>query len=54
MNRGGSADACNDHRIAMAVALASLRCNEKVNLTGWQSVKKSYPNFWADFEKEDM
>ncbi len=54
MIRGGSADACNDHRIAMAVALASLRCNEKVNLTGWQSVKKSYPNFWADFEKEDM
>jgi 3-phosphoshikimate 1-carboxyvinyltransferase len=54
MIKGGSADACNDHRIAMAVALASLRCKEKVGLTGWESVKKSYPNFWADFEKEDM
>ncbi|MGI5900524.1 MAG: 3-phosphoshikimate 1-carboxyvinyltransferase [Christensenellales bacterium] len=54
MLKGGSADACNDHRIAMAVALASLRCKEQVRLTGWESVKKSYPNFWADFEKEDV
>jgi 3-phosphoshikimate 1-carboxyvinyltransferase len=49
--RGGGADAHGDHRIAMAAALAAVRCDGEVSLTGWRSVDKSYPKFWDDFEK---
>ncbi|MDR2088269.1 MAG: 3-phosphoshikimate 1-carboxyvinyltransferase [Clostridiales Family XIII bacterium] len=52
--RGGSADAHHDHRIAMAVALAAIRCREDVGLIGWHNVDKSYPNFWNDFEKAEL
>jgi 3-phosphoshikimate 1-carboxyvinyltransferase len=48
--KGGGADAWGDHRIAMAVAAAAIRCDNPVQLTGWGSVSKSYPNFWRDFE----
>jgi 3-phosphoshikimate 1-carboxyvinyltransferase len=48
---GGRADAHHDHRIAMAVALAAVRCTGEVSLVGWHNVDKSYPNFWNDFEK---
>jgi len=47
---GGSVQAHNDHRIAMALALAAMRCKNAVSLTGWESVGKSYPNFWRDWE----
>lgn len=40
----------NDHRIAMAMAIASIRCKEKITITGSESVSKSYPNFWEDFK----
>jgi 3-phosphoshikimate 1-carboxyvinyltransferase len=46
---GGEADAHGDHRIAMAVAVASVRCASPVYLTGAEHVSKSYPAFWADF-----
>jgi 3-phosphoshikimate 1-carboxyvinyltransferase len=49
---GGSADAHGDLRIAMAVAVAAIGCENAVKLTGWESVGKSYPGFWDDFEKE--
>lgn len=49
---GGEVDTHNDHRIAMAMAVAAIRCENPVCLTGWQHVRKSYPHFWADFEKE--
>jgi 3-phosphoshikimate 1-carboxyvinyltransferase len=49
--RGGRADAHHDHRIAMSVALAAVRCTGEVSLVGWRNVDKSYPNFWNDFEK---
>jgi 3-phosphoshikimate 1-carboxyvinyltransferase len=49
---GGDADACGDHRVAMAVATAAIRCRGPVRLSGWRSVAKSYPNFWRDFEGE--
>ncbi len=52
--RGGTADAVGDHRIAMALALAAIRCSGPVSITGWQSVKKSYPAFWLDFEQEEQ
>lgn len=49
--QGGTVDSWNDHRIAMALAVASLRCSEPVRITGFEAVKKSYPHFWKDFKK---
>ena len=46
---GVTADAHNDHRIAMMVAIAATRCKNPVTLTGAESVSKSYPNFWEDY-----
>jgi 3-phosphoshikimate 1-carboxyvinyltransferase len=48
--KGGEVDAWGDHRIAMAMAVASIRCDGPVSLRGWQNVSKSYPGFWRDFE----
>jgi 3-phosphoshikimate 1-carboxyvinyltransferase len=50
---GGKADAHGDHRIAMALAVAAIGCDGPVELTGWESVSKSYPGFWRDFEKRE-
>ncbi len=47
---GGSADSWSDHRIAMAVAVASVRSG-KITLSGAESVSKSYPGFWKDFQE---
>lgn len=49
---GGNVDAHNDHRIAMSMAVAAIKCKNPVKLTGWDSVNKSYPEFWKDFQKE--
>ncbi|WBW99350.1 3-phosphoshikimate 1-carboxyvinyltransferase [Oceanirhabdus sp. W0125-5] len=46
---GGVVDSWNDHRIAMALAIASAKCKEPIILTGWKSVEKSYPKFWEDY-----
>ena len=51
--KGGRVESWGDHRIAMAMAVASLRCDNSVTVSGWEDVAKSYPNFWKDFEKED-
>ncbi|MDR1977286.1 MAG: 3-dehydroquinate synthase [Synergistaceae bacterium] len=48
--RGGRVDAWNDHRVAMSLATAAIRCDAPVSLTGWRSVNKSYPEFWNHFE----
>ena len=48
---GGTVDSCNDHRIAMAAAIASILCKEPVTILDAQAVEKSYPEFWNDFEK---
>lgn len=48
---GGTVDSWNDHRIAMAMAIASIRCKNPVTITGAESVKKSYPHFFEDFAK---
>ncbi|MCT4564419.1 MAG: 3-phosphoshikimate 1-carboxyvinyltransferase [Maledivibacter sp.] len=47
--RGGTVDSWNDHRIAMSLAIASIKCTEPVIITGSDAVKKSYPDFWKDF-----
>lgn len=46
---GGAADAANDHRIAMAAAVAACTCEGKVTINGAECVEKSYPAFWEDF-----
>ncbi|MDF2567532.1 MAG: aroA [Oscillospiraceae bacterium] len=47
---GGKVDSFNDHRIAMSVAVASVKGTEQITLTGAQSVNKSYPDFYEDFK----
>ena len=41
----------NDHRIAMALAVASTIASSPLMIDGAESVKKSYPLFWDDFRK---
>ena len=45
------ARAHNDHRIAMALAVASIRSRADIRLLGAESAAKSYPDFWQDFCK---
>ena len=47
---GGRVSAWNDHRIAMALAIAAQRCDGPVIIEGAESVAKSYPPFWKDFK----
>lgn len=48
---GGTVDAYNDHRIAMAAAIASTVCNYPVTILGAECVNKSYPSFWKEFTR---
>lgn len=48
---GGCVDSFNDHRIAMAAAVASQYCENEVTIIGAQAVNKSYPDFFEDFKK---
>lgn len=47
---GGVVDGANDHRIVMAAAVAATRCQGAVVIRGAEAVRKSYPNFWRDYE----
>lgn len=47
--RGGTVDSYNDHRIAMALSIASIRCRQPVIITDSACIKKSYPEFYKDF-----
>lgn len=49
--KGAHVDAWQDHRIAMALAIASTMAEGPLYLKGADSVKKSYPDFWCHFEK---
>ena len=46
---GGVCSSCNDHRIAMSLAIASTRCTEPLTITDAECVGKSYPTFYEDF-----
>ncbi len=48
---GGETDSFNDHRIAMAAAVASLKCKGDVIIRNAEAVRKSYPSFFDDFNK---
>jgi len=40
----------NDHRMAFSLAVAALNADCELEITEAQSVAKSYPRFWEDFE----
>lgn len=48
---GGKVDAVNDHRIAMAAAIAATVSDAPVTILGAECVKKSYPTFWEEFRR---
>ena len=47
---GGTVDCYNDHRIAMAMAVAATRSTAPVTLIGAQCVEKSYPDFFQVYK----
>ncbi|MBQ4093118.1 MAG: 3-phosphoshikimate 1-carboxyvinyltransferase [Firmicutes bacterium] len=47
---GGTVNSCNDHRIAMAAAIAATHCKEPVTICGAEAVNKSYPGFFEDYK----
>lgn len=49
--QGGKMHANNDHRIAMAGAVAALLAKSSVEIENPECVAKSYPEFWDDLEK---
>ncbi len=49
--RGGKADGCNDHRVVMALSVAALKSAGETVLTDAQSVRKSYPDFFLDYNR---
>ncbi|NLC66910.1 MAG: 3-phosphoshikimate 1-carboxyvinyltransferase [Clostridium sp.] len=48
--KGGKVNSYNDHRIAMAASVASLRCENSVIIEGAEHVNKSYPDFYKDLD----
>ena len=48
---GGEINSHNDHRIAMAGALAGLISEKGVNIKNYECVSKSYPDFFKEIER---
>ncbi len=46
---GGIVDSFNDHRIVMAMAIASIKCTAPIVIRNADAVEKSYPSFFDDF-----
>ena len=44
--KGGEVSSHNDHRIAMATAVAALKADKEMIVSGAEAVNKSYPQFW--------
>lgn len=49
--QGGTVDACGDHRIAMAAAIAATVAQSPVTILGTECVSKSYPGFWDEYKR---
>ena len=47
---GVTVSSFNDHRIAMMLSIASLKCEKEIILTNANAVTKSYPGFFEDFK----
>jgi 3-phosphoshikimate 1-carboxyvinyltransferase len=48
---GCAVSSFNDHRIAMAMAVAAAICDGEIELDDADCVKKSAPQFWDEFKK---
>ena len=48
---GGIVNSCNDHRIAMAAAIAATVASGPITILGAECVAKSYPAFWAEYRR---
>ena len=48
---GGTVDSYNDHRIAMSMAIAAIKCTDTLKITNAECVKKSYPDFFEVYNK---
>ena len=49
--RGGTVKGYNDHRIVMAASVAALKCENEVTITDRESINKSFPNYFEEYEK---
>ena len=49
--RGGRAEGCGDHRVVMALAVAALRAKGETIVTDAESIRKSYPDFFRDYNR---
>lgn len=49
--KGGEVDSWGDHRIAMALSIASQKCTNPITIKNSTVVSKSYPGFFEDFIK---
>lgn len=47
---GGTVDSHNDHRVAMALAMASVKAKDNIRIMNAECVAKSFPHFWEVFE----
>lgn len=48
---GGNAEGCNDHRIVMSACVCATGCEGAVQCTDAQSINKSYPEFFDDYNR---
>ena len=48
---GATVDSYNDHRIAMTAAVAAGICENPIEITTAQAVRKSYPSFYEEYKK---
>lgn len=48
---GGLVRSCGDHRIVMAMAIASAVCRNEIVIRDAEAVNKSYPGFFQDFHR---
>lgn len=45
----GTVDSFNDHRITMALSIAAIKATGDITITNAQSINKSYPTFFEDY-----
>ena len=43
-------DGCQDHRIVMALTIASIRANGPITITDKEAISKSFPTFFEVFQ----
>ena len=49
--KSGTVDSFNDHRITMALSIAAIMADGDIRITNAQSINKSYPTFFEDYNK---